>query len=176
MSRLSPDAFDFTDTSVLPATDAGAEAKRVCDASTRVVRVVTEDLTVTAAAHAERLIVLDSAFSTTCTITLPAALGTGNRYTIIDAATQTNSVIVDLATATDYLTGTVQIFNAANSAGDEQFFTATATSDKMTMNATTSGGAVRGTKLEFVDIKTGYYLVSGVTFSSGNQATPFSAT
>ena len=176
MSRISPDAFDFTVGSEVPATDAGAEAKRVCDASSRVVRVVTENLTVTAATHGERLIVLDTAFSTTCTLTLPAALGTGNRYTIIDAATQTNSVIVDLATATDYLTGAVQIFNAANSAADEQWFTATATSDKMTMNATTSGGAERGSRLEFVDLKTGYYLVSGVLFASGNQATPFSAT
>ena len=176
MSRLSPDAFDFTEQDASSASDADQEAKRVCDASSRVVRVVDEGLTVTAAAHGERIIVLDSAFSTTCTITLPAALGTGNRYTIIDAATQTNSVIVDLATATDYLTGTVQIFNAVNSAGNEQFFTATATSDKMTMNATTTGGAVRGSKLEFVDIKTGYYLVSGVVFASGDQATPFSAT
>jgi hypothetical protein len=51
----------------------------------------------------------------------------------------------------------------------------TATSDKITMNGSTSGG-LAGSFLRLVDAKAGQWMVTGTLVSSGAEATPFSAT
>jgi hypothetical protein len=142
--------------------------------SERIVRVVTEDLTLNQIEHADRVVVLDSVFSTTCTIVLPKAIGSGARFTIFNNAVQTASVVVSLAVATDYMSGVAVMLEQAGGTDDQVFYT-TATSDKVTLNATTTGG-IRGDEMEFVDYRPGYYLVKARLFPSGDVVTPFSAT
>jgi len=51
----------------------------------------------------------------------------------------------------------------------------TATSDKLTMNGSTTGGLL-GSYVEVKDVLDGTWHVSGALISSGTEATPFAAT
>jgi hypothetical protein len=50
-----------------------------------------------------------------------------------------------------------------------------ATSDTITLNGTTTGGVSIGDWIELVDIAADQWTVTGITTSSGTEATPFSA-
>jgi hypothetical protein len=51
-----------------------------------------------------------------------------------------------------------------------------ATSDTITLNGTTTGGVSIGDWVEIVDVASGVFAATGLTTSSGTEATPFSAT
>lgn len=160
MSRISPDMI----------ADGGFGEQ-----TARVVRKITATaLLLNREEHAGRLVVLDSVYSTTVTITLPKATGSGDVYTIINNAVQTSAVNFDLTVATDYMTGVAVMLEQAGGTDDVVFYT-TATSDKCVLNATTTGG-IRGDRFEAIDLRTGYYLVRALLFPSGDVVTPFSAT
>lgn len=108
-------------------------------------------------------------------VTLPAATGSGNRYPFfVHTKATSNSHIVKVANSTDVMQGTVQ--SAADDADATRSWIAGATADTVTLNRTTTGSVNVGEWLEFIDIKSGVFLVRGVTSSSGTEATPFSAT
>ena len=127
-------------------------------------------LTVTAAAHAGKVITL--ANTAPIAITLPAVTGTGNTYkfVVLAAATATASTI-NRATTADIMTGFVTALTTA-AAGVVGYKT-TATDNTISMNGTTSGGVV-GDVWELTDIASGKWSVQGNTAPTGTTVTNFS--
>ena len=119
--------------------------------------------------HKGALLVLDS--TTGRTLTLPASTGKGDDYHVFIPTTVSSGSHVLAALGTDIIQGAVVI------ASDVSGVTCptTATSDKMTLNGGTTGGA-SGTFVKFVDAKAGVWMVTGTLASVGAEATPFSAT
>lgn len=103
-----------------------------------------------------------------CTVTLPAATGTGHRYTIVTIADQTGDLVIQAASASDVMQG-----GAQTDMTGAMFPTADAT-DTITMNGTTTGG-LKGAKVELIDVASGVWNVWVRSEASGTEATPFSA-
>lgn len=130
-------------------------------------------LTVTAAAHAGKIIALDAAAGST--VTLPAATGTGNVYTFVTKALATsNSHIIKVANATDVLSGSLTVVDNAD--GTATTFGTVAASDTITLNRTTTGSVKIGERINIVDVAAGFFSVTGTVIATGSEATPFSAT
>jgi hypothetical protein len=132
--------------------------------------------TVTAATHAGRTLLLgEVGGNATCTITLPAATGTGDIYRFIVSVVNTSNYVINVADATDTIAGSVNILDADSTA--QTAYAATGADDTITLNGTTTGGAL-GDWLEFVDIATNQWAVRGqlVVPAGSNIADPFSAT
>lgn len=127
-------------------------------------------LTVTAAAHAGHTIVSDLA--ATQTATLPAATGSGNRYTFIVKTTKTGDLVIQAASASDTMTGTALLF--ADGGDTTVGFATAAATDTVTLDGTTTGG-INGAVVKLVDIASGLWYVEVVSDASGTEATPFSA-
>lgn len=113
------------------------------------------------------------------TLTLPAATGLGDTYSIVLGTTVTsNSVIIKVASATDWMAG--QIFVSSDNAADAAISFETATgaigsrSDTITLNGTTTGG-LAGDRFVLVDIGTGQWEITGWMSATGTEVTPFSA-
>lgn len=135
-----------------------------------VVDVTTATVTITAATHANRIVTFNRAGGITAT--LPAATGTGNRYRFIVGTTFTSSGIIQVANATDVMTGNAVIFQDG---GDTMVgFEAGSTADTITLNGTTTGG-LKGADVEVIDIAANLYFVMVRSAATGTEATPFSA-
>lgn len=149
----------------------GAELKAAADLTGRVVSVpaASTTLSLTAALHAERVVVLPIITGAGLTITLPAATGTGNKYTVLNNGVQTVSVTVT-ALAGDIMTGLARGWHLTAGANDA--FAPTAADIKYTMNVTTTGGD-GGDILEFWDVATDNWFVKVDFFGSGTLATGF---
>lgn len=169
---------DFTGNFSLNGTQVtatAAELNAIADKSGSVIDLDATSLTITAATHGERVVTL-SHTAAASTVTLPAATGTGNKYTFIVAAVNTNNHVVKVANATDVFAGNI-ITNSTGDAPDlAQPWPTAADSDTITLNGTTTGGQAVGDWVEFIDYASGKFMVRGVTTSSGTEATPFSAT
>lgn len=135
-------------------------------------------LTVTAAAHGNRVVTLNRAAG--IAVTLPAATGTGNKYTFVVGTTFTGAASIAVPNATDYMVGTALLLADA---GDTVVGFATANtgtvateSDTLTLFATgnTTGG-FKGAVVELWDMKTAQWAVKYVSDAAGTEATPFSA-
>lgn len=124
-------------------------------------------LDLNAGGHAGQTVV--SNLAATQTITLPAATGSGNTYRVFVNITKTGDLIIQV-TDTDIMQGGVAI--ATDIAGVVML--ASATSDTITMNGTTTGG-VKGSHVELQDVASGVWRVSGFLVSTGAEADPFSA-
>jgi acetolactate synthase regulatory subunit len=101
--------------------------------------------------------------------TLPAATGSGDIYKFYVQTTVTADMTI-AALTTDIIQGAIIVGTAAT-AGT---MAATATSDKLTMNGSTTGGLL-GSYVEFTDVVSGTWVVRGALVSTGAAATPFSA-
>ena len=110
-----------------------------------------------------------------CTITLPAATGTGSMYRFIVSVVNTSNYVIKVADATDTIDGSVNILDADSTA--QTAYAATGTDDTITLNGTTKGGAL-GDWIELIDIATNQWAVRGqlVVPAGSNIADPFSAT
>jgi hypothetical protein len=141
-----------------------------------VVDTTATSLTVTAASHAGKTITISSA--TPIAVVLPQATGTGNRYRFnIRVVATATSHTISVANATDVMGGVVHVQTSATTtdvAAIVAAFRTSDTSDRISLNGTTLGGA-KDDWFEIVDIKTGFFQVHGVTKASGTYATPFSA-
>jgi hypothetical protein len=132
-------------------------------------------ITITAATSLKRnvhkgaLLLLDS--TTGRILTLPASTGKGDEYMVYIPTTVSSGDHVVAALTTDIIQGSVAV--ATDIAGVT--CPTTATSDKITMNGSTSGG-LAGSFLRLIDAKAGQWMVTGTLVSSGAEATPFSAT
>lgn len=110
------------------------------------------------------------------TFTLPAAAGTGARYTVIVSTTVTsNSHIIQCANATDEFLGVIYQVDtdttdtvAAYPCLDADGF------DTITMNGSTKGG-LKGDRFDFIDVAAGHWNLVGYINATGTVATPLSA-
>jgi hypothetical protein len=102
------------------------------------------------------------------------ATGSGAKFTLIVNTPQTQGSIVVAASGTlDTLTGVARIVDTtAETAGA---FLTSATSDKITLNATTMGG-LGGDKIELLDGKANQWSIQADLSGSGTLATGFAAT
>lgn len=127
-------------------------------------------LTLSKAIHDGKTILLDTL--TGSVVTLPPALGTGARFRFFESlAATSNSHKIQVANSTDVMQGTLSV---AATAGGTAFPT-TSTSDTITLNRTTTGGATRGARVDVEDVAAGVWAVRGTVNGSGTVATPFSA-
>ncbi len=156
----------FTDALTLPAgtTIGGAPV----DSATRLVTTTATQVAVTATAHAGRHVILNSTHTTT--VTLPAATGTGDVYTLRVGVTGTDgSKVITVANTTDVIKGgSIAVSTESTTLG----FASTAATT-ITFNNTTQGGVI-GTKVELIDVAAGIFLVNVLSVGTGHPATPFS--
>jgi hypothetical protein len=107
------------------------------------------------------------------TLTLPAAAGTGRVYDIIIGTTVTsNNVVIQVANASDVMTGVYT--NGQDAADTVVLWETAATSDTITLNGTTKGG-IKGDRIYLRDIAANLWYVMGIGSATGTEATPFSA-
>ena len=153
-----------------------AEIDRVADKSASIVNAAGDTLTITALLHGNRTVVMGKTTGTI--ITLPAATGTGIKYTfIIGVAATSNANIIKVANATDVFNGSTAygVDDDAEGATGYQWMAEVA-DDTLTMNGTATGG-LAGNMIEVLDYKAGFFRVTAFLIQSGGaEATPFSAT
>lgn len=167
--NLESDNIYFGGTQI---TATAAEINAVADSSARLVSATAATLTVTAASHDGKIVVLNRAAGVTAT--LPAATGSGAIYRFSVGTTVTsNSDIVKVANATDVMAGALVVTDQAD--GSTATFGTVAASDTITLNGGTTGGLIGGL-ITIVDIASGKFSVTGTTVGNGTEATPFSAT
>ncbi len=130
---------------------------------------ITASKTLDRKTHAGTTSVLNAAAG--LTITLPAASGTGDEYSISVGTTVTsNNYIIQVANGSDIMQGAISV--ATDIAGVT--CPTTTTSDTITMNGTTSGG-LKGSLVVLKDVAANLWEVSGALVSTGAESTPFSA-
>lgn len=129
-------------------------------------------LSLTQALHANRVVYVTDVASA---YVLPAATGTGDKYTIVLGATITGASTIKVASAADTFVGTAVLFQDG---GDTVVaFAAAATDDTVDLlgTANSTGGLIGGI-YEFWDVASGKWAVRIVSDAGGTEATPFSAT
>jgi hypothetical protein len=151
-------------------TATPAELNAAADMSGQLVAQAAGNFAATAAIHGNRITKVNDA---DVTITLPAATGTGFRYTFLIVTTAWTAGSIKAASASDSFLGGL---NGVDDDADAAYaWKAEAADDTITGNGTSTGGKV-GDWYEFIDVATGLFLVRGfITQSGGSEATPFSA-
>jgi len=132
--------------------------------------------TITAAEHANRILYCTTA--ATLTWTLPTPSGTGNWYLFLQGILATGDKVIKCASTTaTALIGSVTFSDGDAAQGTGEGFKPAATSDVITMNATTTGG-ILGDWIKVTDVATEVWFVEGQlsTAAGSNPATPFSST
>ena len=138
---------------------------------------LTEDTTITNAAHAGRILLMgEVGGDASATFTLPAATGTGAEFKFIVSVVNTSNYVIQV-TGNDTIDGSVVVTNDSTDGGTASLISwpTVAASDTITLNATTTGGVQIGDYVLLTDIATNQYTVSGLLNASGTEATPFSA-
>ena len=97
----------------------------------------------------------------------------GAKFTIVNSITKTGDLVVQVANATDVMTGMATIVDTDTSDNMEGFMTAS-TSDTITLNGSTTGGVTHA-RIECTVLASGKYAVEVFTGGTGDLATPFSA-
>lgn len=148
---------------------SAAELNAVADMSGKVVAQAAGDFALTAETHGNRVTYVSDA---DVTITLPAATGTGYKYTVILGLAWTGGTI-QAASAADSFYGGI---NGVDDDSDAAYaWKAETNDDTITGNGTSTGGKL-GDCYEFLDVASGLFYVSGfITQSGGSEATPFGA-
>lgn len=162
--------------SEVEVTATPAEINRINDKSASVVTGGGSTLTITEVLHGDRIIVIGKTDGEI--VTLPAATGTGNKYTfIIGVAASSNANIIKVANATDVFDGSQAVGRDADAEGATGYvWGAEAGDDTLTMSGTATGGKV-GDRIEVIDYKAGFFsVIAHLNQSGGSEVTPFSAT
>lgn len=170
------DALVTADFNKLADADASAaEIDRVADKSGAVVNCTDATLTLTAALHGSRVVTVNRAAGVT--VTLPAATGTGEKYTIVIGTTATsNANIIQVANATDVMNGSLNIQQDTDADGTLACWMAEVGDDTMTFAGAATTGGIVGNRIECIDYATGFWSCTAWTISGGGgEATPFSA-
>lgn len=152
-----------------------AEVNRAADASARIVTTTATVLALTITEHAERIVIVNTNSTVANAINLPAATGSGAKFTVWNGITQTQGSIVIAANGTDVFKGFALAFDSSAVATHQSHFVATATDDKVTWNLTTTGGLSQDT-FEAIDEAANTWRVKVIGRCVGAPATPFSAT
>lgn len=106
------------------------------------------------------------------TLTLPAATGSGLRYTIVVGTTVTSNSVVIQVTGNDTMTGLA--ISAADGGSTVNGWETAADSDTITFNGSTTGG-IKGDMVELIDCAADLWAVQVRSASTGIEASPFSA-
>lgn len=168
--ELECDSIEIGGTAV---TATAAEINAACDVSARFV-AAGGTLTVTQASHDGKIIKLDTAAGSVCT--LPAATGSGAVYTfMVTTLATSNSHIVKVADAATTIDGMAWLVDT-DTAGTTTGFATAATSDTITLNRSTTGSVTLGEKIIVTDTAANQFSVLCFLSNTGNGATPFSAT
>lgn len=155
-------------------TSSTAEINRNNTASTRIV-AGGSSLAATLLLHDGKTVKLDTAGGTT--VTLPAASGSGARFRfVVSVRPSGGSHIIKVANASDSMGGTVTTLDL-DAAALTAYDGATGTSDTITINNTTTGGAI-GDWIECEDVLTNIWAVRGMLNipTGSNPVSPFSNT
>ena len=163
------DETDFGVVSDLTAT--ATEINNVCDASSRLVTLDAATVSITAATHGDRIMLFDKDDGVVAT--LPAASGTGVRYTFLVKTTVTSNaydISVDSSSAT--IDGTA--YTLQDGGDTIVAFETVGASDSVRMDGTTQGGII-GDKVEFIDVGTNLWHVNVWNSATGTEASPFEA-
>jgi hypothetical protein len=140
----------------------------------RIVATTATVLALTVTQHSERVVVVNSNSTVANTLTLPVATGSGARFTVINNIAQTQGSVVVAANGTlDVFKGVAVVSNTSTTVNVQSFLTS-ASSDKVTWNRTTSGGAGPGDYFEAWDSAANVWTVQVRAGSVGAAATPFS--
>jgi hypothetical protein len=168
---------DMTELGTLDGlTATAAELNRATDISARVVTTTATVLALTVTQHADRVVLVNSNSTVANTLTLPVATGSGAKFTVINNIAQTQGSVVVAANGTlDVMKGVAVVSNTSTTVNVQSFLTS-ASSDKVTWNRTTSGGAGPGDYFEAWDSAANTWTVQVRAGSVGNAATPFSET
>jgi hypothetical protein len=124
--------------------------------------------------HGGKLILLNSA-STAVTLTLPVATGSGIVYRIMLLTANSGGTTIKVPNSTHVFRGRITMYTDNSNAA--LGWPNASSSDTITLNATTTGGATSGDYLEIVDVSANTYLVrNAVVNATGTEETPWSAT
>lgn len=122
------------------------------------------------------VVVLNAAFTAAAGVTLPAAVGSGRRVRVLNAAVQTQVITIAVRSAADIMAGVAasEVSSAVATAAMLSFL-ATATDDTMKWHGTdgTTGGK-GGDTFDAIDVANGKWFVQVRSFTTGTSATPFS--
>lgn len=133
---------------------------------------IAADTTITVAGYSNRTILLNKS-GTQVTVTLPAATGTGAKFTFVQQLVNTSKYNI-LALAGDLMCGNILTNSSSDSQSCQPWISLVATSNiRIVLNGTTQGGVSIGDWVELIDIATDTWAVKGLTTSSGTEATPF---
>lgn len=107
-------------------------------------------------------------------VTLPAASGSGVKYEfVVSVIATSNSHKIQVANASDIIQGI--ILTLSDDSAAVLAYAAGVSDDTITLNRSTTGSTKVGERIVIADVATNTWAVSGVTASTGTEATPFSA-
>lgn len=139
--------------------------------SLKPISVTASTVTLDRHIHANATVLLSRAAGVT--VTLPAASGSGDIYTVVvQTAVTSNSDIIKVANSTDVMQGWISSATVTTGAGTHEAIGGT--DDTITMNGTTTGG-LAGSEVILQDVASGFWQVQGFLTGSGTLATPLSA-
>lgn len=125
-------------------------------------------LTLTVAAHDGKTILLDTAAGTT--ITLPAATGSGARFTfVVSVAATSNQHRINVVGNDAFFGGIVQGNDSDNTT---VMWPTAADADRINLDGTNTGG-VKGARYIIEDVATDSWSIIGWSDASATEATPF---
>jgi hypothetical protein len=156
-------------------TATAAEINRSTDASARIVTSTATVLALTVTQHAERVVLVETNSTVANTFTLPVATGSGAKFTLVNNIAQTQGSVVFAANGTTDVLQGICFAMDSTAAADAMTFLTSATSDKVSLNRTTTGG-LGGDMFEAWDKAANAWLVRVVINGSGSLGTPFSQT
>lgn len=133
-------------------------------------------LQLTQATHANKIVILNALVTGTCTITLPKATGSGDKYVIWNNVVLTQVVEIKGIASSDLMSGFADMVHSTAVATSAESFLTTATDYICRWRGTdgTTGGK-RGDVFEAIDIGPLLWLVKVRCNTTGAVATPFAA-
>lgn len=143
---------------------------------TNLFATTTVALVLNQADHADRTIIVNALITGTCTVTLPKATGSGDRYTIVNNVVLTQILDIRGKASTDLMSGIADMIHSTAVATSAESFLTTATDFICRWRGTdgTTGGK-RGDIFEAIDIGPLLWLVRVRCNTTGAVATPFAA-
>lgn len=148
-------------------TATAADINTIAGGATKVVNVTTAGA-LTAAGNAGKITTVNSAAG--IPLTLPAATGTGNIYTLFIGTTVTSIGTTIATIGSDKIAGNAYQTGATGAA---TAFLASGSGTTVTLNGTTKGG-IKGDVIKFRDVSSGLYNVEIEESITSSAATPFS--
>jgi hypothetical protein len=152
-----------------------AELNRVADVSTRIVTLVASGAISVATHEGKTLLLGEVGGNALCAMTLPAATASGAKFLFKVSVVNTSSYTIT-TDGTDVFNGTVETHDLDITDGTLLHAFPATTQTILTLNGTTTGGALIGDWVEIEDILTGKWAIRGVVScaAGSNPATCFS--